>query len=163
MQGAPRTMWAGSLLVLTIALSACTPTLNDLIPHGYGRLSREECPSGFDNPARIACMDDQLRLGPETRDRTERNLLRWVTRRYGGTELTSAQLFDLAAQLYAPCPAPREPQPWSCQARLRIEVVPYGFFIIGEHRTVLVDFLAVPKDGNWQVTQAKVSVPGRPS
>ncbi len=89
--------------------------------------------------------------------------MRWLCRRYDGMELTSAQLFDLAAEFYAPCPAPREPRVWSCRARLSIEVRPSGKFVLGEHHAVLVDFLAIPKDGRWQVTQAKVSVPGRPS
>lgn len=144
---------------LVASLGGCARRLEALHPREYVG----GCEGGTNTPRYAACIDDEVALGPGILARSERTLLRWITRRYGGTELTSAQLFDLAAELYAPCPAPREPTSWSCKARLRIGVGPHGFFTGQEHRTVLVDFLAMPKDGRWQVTQAKVSVPGRPS
>lgn len=143
-------------LALAASLGGCARRLESLIDYS----SRENCPSAR-NAYAFACEAEQQQLGPETIARAERNLFRWITRRYGGTELTAAQLFDLASELYAPCPAPREPRAWSCRARLRIEARPAGFLIMGDDRTVLVDFLAVPKDGRWQVTQATITVPGR--
>lgn len=146
---------------LTASLGGCARHIDSLSPHVYA----EQCELPRNTLRYAACMEDEVALGPGILARTEQTLLRWISQRYGSMSLTSAQLFDLASELYAPCAAPRDQQRWTCQARLRVGVGPYFFFFFGgqEHHTVLVDFLAIPKDGRWQVTQAKVSVPGRPS